>query len=106
MTGLIVTEFICWIATFFSKGFCLYTILLIIPTIMFAGRKIGFYKKWTVNMGCECVFLFFSIIWSLLFHKFIWWKYVITIFIRLIAVGLIMYDDSTFVYVKEEEVDE
>lgn len=106
LTGMIIAQFVVWILGFFVKGICLYNILLIIPTAMFAGRKIGFYKKWTSSLVVEVLLLLFSVVWSLLFHKFIWWKYLLILILRIISIGIIFYDDSVYLYIREEYTDD
>ena len=102
LNTLIVIAFIMWIAGFFVNGFNLYNCLLLIPTIMFMLRKFGLHIKMTNMLACEILFLFFSIAWKLIFHKFVLSKVIIGVILRVIFILIIVYDDTAYVYVQEE----
>lgn len=103
LNGLIITSFICWIAGFFINGFTLYNVLLIIPTIMFALRKFGIHIELSKILAPEILFLFFSTAWKLLFKKYLFVPWLIAVVVRLIFLGLVIYDDTMYVYVQEEK---
>lgn len=102
LNGLIITACILWVLGFFVKGFCLYQILVLVPTVMFAVRKFGIHLSMGAIIGTECLFLFFSTSYCLLFGKFAFVKFLLTILLRLIFVGIVAYDDTMYVYVSEE----
>lgn len=102
MTGLIITCVLCWLGGFFINGFTLYQILLIVPTIMFSVRKVGIHIKMSNILVPEIMFLFFSIVWRLLFKKFILWKFLVSMVLRIIFICIIVYDDTVYVYKQEE----
>ena len=99
---LIIVSAVLWIAEFFVQGFCLYNVLLIIPVLMFAGRKFGIYVKYGNIIAAELLLLFFSVMWRLLFNHFSLVRFIICVVIRAISVLIAVYDDMTFVYVNEE----
>lgn len=102
LSGLIITSFIIWIIGFFIQGFCLYNFMLLIPTIMFAVRKVGIHVKYSNIIATEILLLFFSITWRLLFHKFFIIKLLLCIIVRIIFMCIVIYDDTIYVYVNEE----
>lgn len=102
LNTLLIIAFVTWIATFFSQGICIYSICLIIPTLMFMGRKVDYHAKLSSIISVEVIFLILSTAWRLLFHKFILWKFVVTLIIRIIFICIIVYDDNMYVYVTEE----
>lgn len=103
LTVLIVIAFVCFIAGFFINGFTLYTVLCIVPTVMFALRKVGIHVRQSNILTCEVMFLIFSLVWRLLFHKFALLKFILSIIVRLVFVGIVVYDDTMFVYISEEK---
>lgn len=102
LNGLIITAYILWIAGFFVNGFGLYNILLVIPTTMFAVRKVGIHVKMSNIIALECVLLFFKLVFALILHKLVIWKLLVGLLLRAIFFGIVIYDDTTFVYVSEE----
>lgn len=102
LTTLIIVSVVCWILGFFVNGFTLYNFLIAIPTIMFSVRKVGIHVKMSNIVAVECVMLFFSIVFMLIFKNFVWWKFLIGILLRIIFLCIVIYDDSVYVYVSEE----
>lgn len=102
LTALIIVSFVCWILGFFINGFTLYSFITIIPTIMFAIKKLGIFPKLGNIIACEVIFLFFSISWRLLFHKFSLLKLILTLILRIIFIGIAYYDSVAYVYTTEE----
>lgn len=102
LTALIIVSAICWLAGFFINGFTIYNVALIVPTIMFALRKVGIHVKFGNIIACEILFLFFSVVWRLMFHKFALIKFMISILVRAVFLCIVIYDDTAYVYVSEE----
>lgn len=102
MNGLIITSLICWIIGFFINGFSLYNVLIIIPTLMFSVRKVGIHVKYGHIIAVECLLLFFSIAYRLMFHKFHIIRCLLGILVRIIFIIICIYDDIVYVYVSEE----
>lgn len=102
MTGLIVTSLTLWIAGFFVNKFTLYQVMIVIPTVMFSVRKVGIHLKPSSIITAEIMFLFFSTVWKLLFHKFVLWRFLLSILLRVIFICIVMYDDTVFIYKQEE----
>lgn len=99
---LIIITVICWIAEFFVNGFTLYNVLLIVPVFMFAGRKFSIHIRYGNIITAECLLLFFSVMWRLIFGKFNLVRFIICVLIRVISCIVAIYDDITYVYVQEE----
>lgn len=100
---MVIIEFVLWLAGFFVRGkLTLYQLMLIIPVIMFALRKVGI-KISAVNIAItEILFLFFSTIFTILFGHIEKTTYIICIVIRVISVIIPIIDDTLYVYVTEE----
>lgn len=103
LTGLIIVSVICFLVGFFINGFTLYNVALLIPTIMFSVRKVGIHCKLGNILACEILFLFFSIVWRLMFHKFSLLKFILSILVRAVFILVVVYDDTAYVYVSEEK---
>lgn len=99
---LIIIVVICWIAEFFVNGFTFYNVMLVVPVLMFAGRKFDIHIKYANIITAECLLLFFSVMWRLIFGKFDLVRFIICVLIRAISCIVAIYDDTTYVYVKEE----
>lgn len=102
LNALIIVSIICWIGGIFINGFTIYNVLLIIPTAMFALRKFDIHVKMSNIVVCEVLFLFFSLMWRLLFHKFSLLKLLLTVIARLVFILIVLYDNTVYVYVSEE----
>ena len=99
---LICVAIACYIAGFVINGFTLYSVLLILPTIMFAARKVGIHIRMSNIITCEVIFVIFSLVWRLIFHKFALARFILSIVVRLIFIAVVVYDDTAYVYVSEE----
>lgn len=102
LTTFIIIAFVCWIIGFVINGFTLYSVSLIIPTLMFSSRKVGIHIKYGNIIAAEVLLLFFSLVWKLLFHKFYVVKFLLSILVRAVFLIICIYDDTVFVYVNEE----
>lgn len=102
LSVLMAIAVVFWILTFFIKGVTLYTILLIIPTLLFCARKIGYHSKMSHIITAEVLFLFFSFAWQLLFGTLSMGKMILCILCRLVFLCVVLYDDKVYVYVNEE----
>lgn len=102
LTVLIVISILTWIAGFFINGFCLYSVLTIVPVVMFCVRRFGIHLKLSNIVTAEAMFLFFSVVWRLLFHKFAIAKFLLTLLVRVVFLIVVIYDDTVYVYVTEE----
>ena len=102
MTGLIITVYILWILSIISYGFSFYTIMLLIPTTMFALKKFAIYPKLFTLIAMEILFLFFSVTFKLIFNKFVLVKFLLLLLLRIIFLGICIYDEKVYVYHEEE----
>lgn len=102
LSTLIIISGITWILGFFVNGFTLYQIMTVIPVIMFCVRKFGIHAKQSNIIACEVGFMFASIVWRLIFSKFVLWKFLLTLLLRIIFIGVVIYDDTVYVYKQEE----
>lgn len=102
LTTLIIVSFISWIALFFINGFTLYNFAILIPTVLFSIRKLGIHVKLGNIVTCEVLFIIFSILWRILFHKFYIGKLILTLIARIVFLCIVIYDENVYVYVQEE----
>jgi hypothetical protein len=102
LTAFIIVSFICWILGFFINGFTLYSVSLIIPTLMFSARKTGIHVKFGNIVATEILLLFFSLVWRCIFGKFNLIRLLLSIVVRAVFLIICIYDDTVFVYVNEE----
>ncbi len=100
---LIIIDVLAWIATFFIKGITLYTLLLVVPTVMFAARKYGIHCKLSSITTIEVLFLIFSTTYQLLFGGVNWVKFALVVLCRIVALSVVIYDSVMYVYVEEEK---
>lgn len=100
---MIIMEFVLWLAGFFIRGkLTLYQVLLIIPVVMFAIRKVGI-KISAANIAItEILFLFFSTVFTILFSHIDKGPYFTCMIVRIISVAIAIIDDVFYVYVTEE----
>lgn len=103
LNTLIIISFVTWIAGFFVNGFTLYNVMILVPTILFSIRKIGIHIGMSSIVTSEVMFLVFSVLWRLLFNKFSILGFILTILIRAIFLGIVIYDDTVYVYISEEK---
>ena len=102
LNAFIIVSFVCWILGFFINGFTLYSLSLIIPTIMFSARKFGIHIKFGNIIAAEILLLFFSLVFRLIFHKLSIVKLLLSILVRAVFLIICIYDDTAYVYVSEE----
>ena len=102
LSTLIIISGLTWFLGFFVNGFTLYQLMIVIPVIMFSLRKFGIHMKQSSIFAAEIGFLFASTVWRLIFGKFILWKFLLTILLRIIFVIVVIYDDTVYVYKQEE----
>lgn len=102
LTAFIIIGFVSWILGFIINGISLYTILVLVPVVMFSVRKVGIHVQLGTIMTCEILFLFFSTAWKVLFHDFVWSEFLLTVLVRAIFLGIVIYDSVVYVYITEE----
>ena len=102
LNAFIIIGFISWLLGFFVNGVTLYTVLVLVPVVMFSLRKVGIHVQLGTIMTSEILFLFFSTAWKVLFHDFVWSEFLLTVLIRAIFLGIVIYDSVAYVYITEE----
>ena len=103
MTGMIVSVIILCIGNWILFGFSFATVLATVATLLFCGRRFGYLCTLPTLLKCDCIGLMLTTVLSLLFHKFILWKFVTYIIVRVVFYAIVGYDIKEYVY-KEEEV--
>lgn len=102
MTTLLVSSVILLIGTYALNGLSLVSILSTVTTILFCGRKIGYYTTLEKIVPIECIGIFLTYILRIMMHKFVMWKFLITLGLRFTLIMILWYDITYFVYIKEE----
>ena len=103
MNALLISAGVLFLITAILNGFSFLTIFALITTIMFCGRKVGYYTTVEKVVPLEAFGMFFTSMLSLIFHKFVLWKFIVTLILRVAFVLLLWYDSTYFVYIKEEQ---
>ena len=102
LTNFIIISFITWILGILVNGVCLYSLLILVPVVMFALHKFGIHIQLGTIVTCEIIFFTFSLLWRILFHSFVWSEFLLTILLRAIFLGIVTYDSVVYVYITEE----
>ena len=102
MNGLLVTSVLLCCGSWWLFGFSFATVLCTISTLMFCGRKIGYWCNPNKIYALEGVGVFITIMFRLLLHKFVLWRVVLYVLCRLVFLFIMYYDNTEFVYIHEE----
>lgn len=101
MTGLLITSGIIWLLTAIVQGFNLWTIGALVSTLMFCGKKVAYFCKFQHLVAIEIICAILTICIQLLFKRFSLVKFLITIAVRLIFLGIALYDKTVYTYFTE-----
>ena len=101
MNTLIIGCVILWILAAISQGLSIETLGALISTSLFCSRKIGHFCKLNTLVAIECISMFLTIAWGMLFKSIQWSRILFCIVIRLIFLAVCYYDTKEWVYVKE-----
>lgn len=99
---LVIGTYVVWILSVLAHGISLYSILLLIPCSMFAVRLMDVVIKPGGIIGVEAFFLFCSVMYTLLLSEIVLWRLIILIILRVISVGIAIYDSTQYVYTSVE----
>ena len=105
MTSLdifIILQYVLWIIGMIFTGITLYSILLLVPIVMFTLRKFAVKVSLGYMVTFEFLFLFFRVVFQLLRHGFDSRIFIVTLILRIISVLLVVIDNTHFIYVTEE----
>lgn len=102
LTALIVISFILYVLTIIVRGIGIYAIFPLIATIMFSMRKVGVFISFNNIMLVEIIPLVLSTVFKLLFKQFSWLELILTLVLRAIFIGIVVYDSKAYVYHTEE----
>lgn len=102
LTALIVISFILYVLTVIVQGIGLYVIFPLISTIMFSIRKMGVFVNFNNIVVVEVLPLFLATVFDLLFKHFSWVELILTLVLRGIFIGIVVYDTKAYVYHTEE----
>lgn len=98
----ILISVILLILTLVNEGFGIYILFPAIAVIMFSVRKVGVYVKFNNIILCEALPLFFATVFKLLFKSFNLVEFIITLVLRCVFIGIVVYDSKAYVYITEE----
>ena len=100
MLIIFITTFIISVIAY---GFGFTTFAILTTTVMACGRKFGYKCSLKAVLAIELVFIFMSIVLKLIFHSFHIVPLLVYLIMRAIFVFTIVYDDTQYVYITEEE---
>lgn len=98
----IIISVVLYILTLIVRGFGLYALFPLAAVIMFSSRKVGIYVRFNHIIVCEALPLFFSTVFKCLFGKFDLVELLLTLVLRCIFIGIVVYDSKVWVYDTEE----
>lgn len=96
------TVIVFWILSFLVNGFCLYTIALAVPVLLYCGRKVNYFSSMGAIVAAEVIILFFSTSWRLLFGKFELVRFLIVLALRITSICIMWYESTHYVYTTVE----
>ncbi len=99
---LVVIPLCLWLATWLVRGFSVYILCVLVSTLMFASRRIGIQVQFNTILTCEILPFGITTILNLLFKTFTWKVFLLTLLLRVIFIGVVVYDSKAFVYFTEE----
>lgn len=103
MTVILVAVAITWLCTAIVSGFSWITVASLISSLMFSGRKIGYFCKLTHLLVIEGIGFFLTYVMESVFNKVVDWKQLALLFIiRTVFILISWYDITQIVYTKEE----
>lgn len=101
MIGILVAVCAICVCSMFVQGFNLWTIGAFISTLMFCGRKVGYFCKYQHLVTIEIVTGFITIVFQLVFKHFVLLQFIIMLILRLVFLGIALYDKVAYVYFQE-----
>ena len=101
MSTLIVSVILV-VLTFIIQGLNFATIMSLIATALFCGRKVGYFCKFKHLVTLETIGMFLTITFQLLFKRFVLLETIIVVLLRLASLGVAYYDMTAYVYVSKE----
>lgn len=104
LTVLIAIVYGAWILGFVIDGLTIWNVLLFITTTMFAVRRFGIHVGMSHIVTLEVVFIIFTFLWRLLFNSLSIGWFLLLVFIRVIFIMIVFWDETQYVYIKEEKV--
>ena len=102
LTILIIIEYALWFIGFFVNGITLYQVMVFFSPTLFMLRKFGIHTNAGPIIALDAFFLICSSLWKFLFGGWDTKIFLINLIIRAIAFGIVLYDDTAYVYVNEE----
>ena len=101
MSGLLVTSIVVWICSLLEYGFGIAVLSSFVSTVMFCLRKVGIFVNPRLMIIIESLALFLSIVFKIVFGHLSWVSIIGYILLRAIFYGIVLWDTTQYVYVKE-----
>ena len=101
LTVLVIITAIIEVAGFFVSPFWLYPVFQLIPTLMFAARRIGVVIPMNKVRNTEITGDVLITVLAWVLHNLSWsvlWLFLL----RIIFILIVMYDDKTYLYIEED----
>lgn len=98
MNAMLIFCAVLWVIEAFVQGFNLWTLTSLCATGLFCARKIGHFCKLGSLVGFEFVGGVLTVVFQLLFHRFELVEFIIVVLLRVVFIGVWVYDKNMYVY--------
>ena len=102
MNLLIIITLLLFIFTWIVQGINFATIMSFIATMLFCGRKVGYFCKRGNVIALEIAGMFLTFVFQILLKRFHILECFIVILLRCSFLAMMEYDMRMYVYVSEE----
>lgn len=102
MTGLLIICSILLLATWIIQRFNLWTVGATIATLLFMGRKIGYFCKFKHLVALECITMIVTVGFQAVLNRFYLQRFLIILGLRVCFLLVALYDIKLFVYYTEK----
>lgn len=102
MTGILVVSLLTLVVTLVVQGFNLWTVAAVVTTLMFMGRKIGYFCKLKHLLVIEVIALVVTVGFQIVLQRFRLAKFILILLIRAVFMLVALYDTKMYVYYTEK----
>ena len=102
MNAMLIVCAILVVLTWASAKFSFISVLCLVSTVLFCGRKIGYFCKLSTVCLLEGLGIFLTVVIWHAFGGIDWKRLLVIVVCRLIFLGICYYDSTQIVYEKVE----
>lgn len=102
MNIILIICAVALLVTWVIQGFNLWTVAAIITTMMFMGRKIGYFCKYKHLVAIEAVAMIVTVGFQIILNRFRWQTFLVILCVRGVFLLIALYDMKFFVYYTEK----